>query len=104
MQGDAKDVDLDKEARECEFPEEFKCKEIEGQEVERIRTVRSPTEPSKAEREKHDLHHCNYRSWCDACVRGRARDDRIRPPHVRSATQLDSMLRGEGVRPPPSSS
>ena len=77
MQGEEKSekVNLEQEVRECEQPDEFACKECDGQEVERIKTVRSPTEPSKAEREEHNLHHCNYRSWCDACVRGQARDD-----------------------------
>ena len=71
----AEKANLDQEAKECEHPEELTCRECEDQEVEHIKTVRSPTEPSKAEREEHNLHHCNYRSWCDACVRGQAKDD-----------------------------
>ena len=37
--------------------------------------VRTPAQPSRAEREEHELSHFPYRSWCDHCVRGRAKDD-----------------------------
>ena len=33
--------------------------------------------PSRAEREAHEATHLPYRSWCDYCVRGRAKN----PPH-----------------------
>ena len=34
--------------------------------------ARDPGQPSKAEREAHNLTHCPYRSWCEHCVRGQA--------------------------------
>ena len=37
--------------------------------------VRTPAQPSRAEREEHELTHFPYRTWCDHCVRGRAKDD-----------------------------
>ena len=44
------------------------------EEAEAQRALRDPGSPSKAEREEHDLTHLPYRPWCDACVRGRAKD------------------------------
>ena len=34
-----------------------------------------PQYPSDAERLAHELHHLPFRSWCQFCVKGRARDD-----------------------------
>ena len=31
----------------------------------------TPKEPSKREREEHNISHMPYRSWCSFCVRGR---------------------------------
>ena len=39
----------------------------------------SPTAPTRAEREAHEATHMPYRSWCMACVQGRA----LTPPHRR---------------------
>ena len=44
------------------------------EEAEVQRALRDPGTPSKAEREEHELTHLPYRPWCDACVRGRAKD------------------------------
>ena len=44
------------------------------EEAERPRALRDPRQPSRAEREEHDLSHIPFRPWCDACVRGRAKD------------------------------
>ena len=44
------------------------------EEAESQRALRDPGSPSKADREEHDLTHLPYRPWCDACVRGRAKD------------------------------
>ena len=30
----------------------------------------TPRCPSQQEREEHELHHLDYRSWCDVCVSG----------------------------------
>ena len=32
-----------------------------------------PERPSRPEREKHELTHIPYRSWCEHCVKARAR-------------------------------
>ena len=44
------------------------------EEAEVQRALRDPGTPSRAEREEHELTHLPYRPWCDACVRGRAKD------------------------------
>ena len=43
--------------------------------------ARDPGQPSKAEREAHNLTHCLYRCWCERCVRGQA----VGRPHRRIA-------------------
>ena len=35
---------------------------------------RSPKEPTKIEKEEHERTHRPYRSWCEHCVRARARN------------------------------
>ena len=35
---------------------------------------KSPKEPTKVEKEEHEGTHCPYRSWCEHCVRARARN------------------------------
>ena len=35
---------------------------------------RAPKEPTKEERERHELTHLPYRNWCPVCVRGRGRN------------------------------
>ena len=39
---------------------------------------KSPKEPTKVEKEEHERTHCPYRSWCEHCVRTRARNGRHR--------------------------
>ena len=35
---------------------------------------KSQKEPTKVEKEEHERTHCPYRSWCEHCVRARARN------------------------------
>ena len=42
-----------------------------GEEDAGVRVKSAPTQPSKTEKEKHDVTHCPYRSWCPTCVAGR---------------------------------
>ena len=51
------------------------CHPCEEEEAEGQLAVRTPAQPTQAEREEHELTHFPYRSWCDHCVRGRAKDD-----------------------------
>ena len=39
------------------------------------RKVPDPGQPSKADREQHELTHIPFRSWCVHCVRGRGQSD-----------------------------
>ena len=43
-----------------------------------LEDARSPSSPSRAEREAHEATHFPFRSWCAACVRGRS-DNLPRP-------------------------
>ncbi len=49
------------------------CGEAEG-----LKAVRAPKMPTPKEVEDHELTHCPYRSWCEHCVRGQAKDDQHR--------------------------
>ena len=44
------------------------------EEVDAPRAARSPATPSQAEIDEHELTHCVYSSWGDACVRAQAHD------------------------------
>ena len=46
----------------------------------RIKTVRDPGSPTPAEKERHDMTHNPYRSWCPVCVEARGKED----PHYRN--------------------
>ena len=46
-----------------------------------VKARRAPTEPTEAERLRHEATHLPYRSWCEQCVRGRGRCK----PHLRKA-------------------
>ncbi len=55
--------------------EELRSQPLDGEVAGKERPARTPGQPSKAEREAHNLTHCPPRSWCDHCVRGQAKDD-----------------------------
>ena len=42
-----------------------------GEEDAGVRVKMAPTQPSKTEKEKHEVTHCHFRSWCPTCVAGR---------------------------------
>ena len=42
---------------------------------ERVRPLRKPVAPTKAQRERHELTHLPYADWCRHCVRARAQND-----------------------------
>ena len=68
--------------------EEFACRPDDGELPARARSARTPGQPSKAEREMHDLTHCPPRSWCEHCMKGQAKDD----AHVRIAGELATRI------------
>ena len=47
----------------------------EEAETQAPRAARAPHTPSQREIDDHNLVHCPYRAWCEACVRGQAKDD-----------------------------
>ena len=50
----------------------------EGREESETQTplaAKAPYTPSQREVDEHNLVHCPYRAWCEACVRGQAKDD-----------------------------
>ena len=48
--------------------------QVSEEEAEAQRALRDPGMPSKEERAEHELSHLPFRPWCDACVKGRAKD------------------------------
>ena len=59
------------------------------EEGETQRAVRAPGAPTKKDVDEHNLTHCSYRSWCDACVRGQAKDG---PPSTIVGELAESTL------------
>ena len=53
---------------------EIECKEDEEGEAQQPHTLRDPGTPSPGEVEEHNITHMPFRSWCPACVHGKARD------------------------------
>ena len=51
----------------------------EGEEAVRLRTLPSPTPPSRQEMLEHNLTHWPFRSWCKHCVAGKAKANRHSP-------------------------
>ena len=51
----------------------------------------SPILPSDKEREEHDVTHATFRSWCEACVAGRATEDAHRRSAKESSVPLVAM-------------
>ena len=47
---------------------------------------KSPKEPTNVKKEEHERTHCPYRSWCEHCVRARARNG-----HHRSSTPVEPL-------------
>ena len=55
-------------------PLEVDVVEYEGKTA--ITPLRAPAAPTAAEVDEHEASgHCNYRSWCRACIAGRGRSD-----------------------------
>ena len=56
------------------------CLPIEaGEEVISVRTLPSPTPPSRQEMLEHNLTHWPFRSWCKHCVAGKAKANKHSP-------------------------
>jgi len=72
------DVD-DEEAMEEseELGGEVEEEEEEATEESSTKVSRSPTVPSRWEKERHEVAHIPFRSWCATCVAGRG----VRSPH-----------------------
>jgi hypothetical protein len=58
--------------------EEEEEEEEESSEGRKSVGRKSPKEPTKVEKEEHERTHCPYRSWCEHCVRARARNSHHR--------------------------
>ena len=64
--------------------------EEDGEEGAGQRRLPCPRSPTQQEKEEHEVSHMPYRSWCEACVRGRGRADR-RPRGV-AEEERDPMV------------
>ena len=62
--------------------------EEEGEEGREAKRIPIPSGPSKEEREKHNLTHTPYRSWCPHCVRARGRSTQ----HKKGDKEQESLV------------
>ena len=58
--------------------------ENEERESESLPKLRDPGQPSKEEVEEHNLSHLPHRSWCEICVKARAKEG----PHRRISDEV----------------
>ena len=55
-----------------------------------VKIIKDPGMPTKEEKERHDMTHNPYRSWCPVCVEARGKED----PHRRNK---DGKTEGDGI-------
>ena len=48
---------------------------IDAEDVQPVRTFKTPEMPPREEVEEHKVDHCPYRSWCDECRESAGRED-----------------------------
>ena len=68
-------------ASDCEG-DEGKSSDEDGGEARTSKGKKSPMDPTARQRDEHERTHMPYRSWCEDCVRARARNA---PQHKRAA-------------------
>ena len=71
---DVDDDNKDDEEHEDDDESKYLCSPC-LEDINPTRIIRNPLNPSKEERERHNINHCPYRSWCDVCVEGRGKED-----------------------------
>ena len=71
---DVEKKESEEEGEEMQEEEEEEEKEKEEKEGRASVGKKAPRSPTKAEREEHARTHCPYRSWCEHCVKSRARN------------------------------
>ena len=74
----------DKEAEESEEEKDQEQEDAGHEENEDVKVPRSPYTPTKAEKDRHDATHAQYRSWCPHCAKGRGKESPHRS-HARSS-------------------
>ena len=76
---DIDEDDNDNEKHDDNDESEYLCSPC-LEDINPTRIVRNPLNPSREERERHNINHCPYRSWCNICVEGRGKED----PHYKN--------------------
>ena len=62
-----------------------------GEEELKVKEVRSPGQPSKSEKDHHELTHMPFRSWCKHCVRGKSKES---PHRKKTAAEMKEVEEG----------
>ena len=76
-----------------EAVEELRDIELEVEEEAREpRVLRDPGAPTEAETERHNVTHLPFRSWCPACVEGKARDKLHKKQEEQEAKGVPEIL------------
>ena len=76
---DVNDNNEDDEEHEDDDESKYLCSPC-LEDINPTRIIRNPLNPSKEERERHNINHCPYRSWCNICIEGRGKED----PHYKN--------------------
>ena len=72
---DSEDAVVESQEVEGKAMEASQADQEEDVETQAPRSAKAPHVPSQREIDDHNLVHCPYRAWCEACVRGQAKDD-----------------------------
>ena len=92
--------EVNAEVVECDL-ESRTAAEAEGRSASEVKVVKAPVEPCAADVERHNTTHAEFRSWCEACVRGRGlsahhrRDARRKNPCAVPEVVMDYCFQGQ---------
>ena len=60
----------------------------EGEESQKVKTLPSPSPPSRQEMLEHNITHWPFRSWCNHCIAGKAKANKHSPTGGMSQSEV----------------
>ena len=88
LEKEGRDSDADSE-RSNQVPSLERSDDEEAPEELKVRRIPNPSDPTPAERERHNATHLPYRPWCKICVQAKAKED---PHYKRTDEELQNGI------------
>ena len=88
LEKEGQDSDADSE-RSNQVPSLERSDDEEAPEELKVRRIPNPSDPTPAERERHNATHLPYRPWCKICVQAKAKED---PHYKRTDEELQNGI------------